>query len=233
MHKGSVSVQSRTGEGTSFVLHFRKGKAHFDAGTEFIRSNGNVPEIYDWKEELPLLTHEYEEEPHVERDTTDSENFGKVLIVEDNQELRYFLKTALQGVFSQIIEAADGAEGLEKAKDCLPDLIISDIMMPGKDGIELLRSLREDITISHIPVILLTAKSAIESRIQGIELGAEDYVTKPFSIAYLKVSVANILERRKRLQTYYRSWPLRLCSKRRRKNRLFRLQRCLKESNRH
>lgn len=208
MHKGSVSVQSRTGEGTSFVLHFRKGKAHFDAGTEFIRSNGNVPEIYDWKEELPLLTHEYEEEPHVERDTADSENFGKVLIVEDNQELRYFLKTALQGVFSQIIEAADGAEGLEKAKDCLPDLIISDIMMPGKDGIELLRSLREDITISHIPVILLTAKSAIESRIQGIELGAEDYVTKPFSIAYLKVSVANILERRKRLQTYYRSWPL-------------------------
>lgn len=208
MHKGRVTVQSRTGEGTHFVLHFRKGKAHFDADTEFCLPTENKPDAPDWTKELPLLKHEYEEEAYAETDGDGLANNRKVLIVENNQELRYFLRTALQGVFSRIIEAADGAEGLEKAKTELPDLIISDIMMPGKDGIELLRSLRVDITISHIPVILLTAKSAIESRIQGIELGAEDYVTKPFSIAYLKVSVSNILERRKMLQDYYRSLPL-------------------------
>ena len=89
----------------------------------------------------------------------------------------------------------------------MPDMIISDIMMPQKDGIELLRDLRSDVTVSHIPVILLTAKSTVENRIEGIELGADDYLSKPFSINYLKVRIMNILEQRKRLQEYYCSAP--------------------------
>ena len=95
-------------------------------------------------------------------------------------------------------------EGLNKALKYLPDIIISDVMMPEKDGIEMTRELRADMTTSHIPIILLTAKTTIESKLEGLEYGADDYITKPFSATYLQARVENLLVQRKKLQSFYR-----------------------------
>ena len=95
-------------------------------------------------------------------------------------------------------------EGWNKALKYLPDIIISDVMMPEKDGIEMTRELRADMTTSHIPIILLTAKTTIESKLEGLEYGADDYITKPFSATYLQARVENLLIQRKKLQNFYR-----------------------------
>ena len=102
-----------------------------------------------------------------------------------------------------MIEAENGIIGLEKSKKYLPDIIISDVMMPEKDGIEMVRELREDMSTSHIPIVMLTAKSTIESRIEGLESGADDYITKPFSAAYLKARIFNLIDQRKKLQALF------------------------------
>lgn len=206
MHKGSVSVRSNAEEGTAFILYFKKDKAHFDMDTEFILADGSMPETYNWNEGEELQPEPNESGAASELMNTGTDNKPVLLVVEDNKELRDFLKTAFRNDFC-LIEAADGEEGLVRARTSMPDMIISDIMMPRKDGIELLRDLRSDVTTSHIPVILLTAKSTVENRIEGIELGADDYLSKPFSINYLKVRIMNILERRRRLQEYYCSAP--------------------------
>ena len=120
-----------------------------------------------------------------------------ILIVEDNQELRFFIKTIFIQHFN-VIEAENGIIGLEKSKKYLPDIIICDVMMPEKDGIEMVRELREDMSTSHIPIVMLTAKSTIESRIEGLESGADDYITKPFSEAYLKARIFKLIDPRKK-----------------------------------
>ena len=126
-----------------------------------------------------------------------------MLLVEDNQELREFLRSIFTPMY-RVVEAADGMEGWSKALKYLPDIIISDVMMPEKDGIEMTRELRADMTTSHIPIILLTAKTTIESKLEGLEYGADDYITKPFSATYLQARVENLLMQRKKLQNFYR-----------------------------
>lgn len=125
-----------------------------------------------------------------------------MLLIEDNLELRFFLRS----IFSQrfrIIEAANGVEGLEKAIKYVPDIIISDIMMPEKDGITLVKELREELTTSHIPIVLLTAKTDMDTKLQSLELGADSYITKPFSATYLEARVDNLLARRQKLRQFY------------------------------
>lgn len=106
-----------------------------------------------------------------------------------------------------MFEAANGKDGFEKAVEIQPDLIISDVMMPEKNGIEMTRDIRESMETSHIPIILLTAKSTIESKLEGLEYGADDYITKPFSTSYLKARVANLLLIRQKLSRLYYSGP--------------------------
>lgn len=125
-------------------------------------------------------------------------NFPVVLIVEDNHELRSFLKSQLQP-FYRILEAENGKEGLTIATNKLPDLIISDIMMPEMDGIELLDILKNRTETSHIPVILLTAKSSVESKIEGLNYGADYYITKPFDTDFLMASIENLIKHRKKI----------------------------------
>ena len=125
-----------------------------------------------------------------------------MLLVEDNLELRFFLRSIFSSRF-RIIEAANGVEGMEKAVKYIPDIIISDIMMPEKDGITLVRELREDLTTSHIPIVLLTAKTDIDTKLQSLKLGADSYITKPFSATYLEARVDNLLARRQKLHQFY------------------------------
>ncbi|WP_437917883.1 two-component regulator propeller domain-containing protein [Sphingobacterium sp. LRF_L2] len=126
----------------------------------------------------------------------DHDEKGKVLIVEDNSDLRTFLALQLKEHY-EVILAEDGEIGYEMAVSRLPELIISDIMMPKLDGISLLRQLRSNPQTSHIPIVLLSAKHAIESKMEGVTYGADLYMTKPFHMDYLMASVRNILERRK------------------------------------
>lgn len=117
--------------------------------------------------------------------------------------MRVFLRSIFASNY-RVVEAADGMEGWSKALKYVPDIIISDVMMPEKDGIEMTRELRADMTTSHIPIILLTAKTTIESKLEGLEYGADDYITKPFSATYLQARVENLLSQRKKLQSFYR-----------------------------
>ena len=128
---------------------------------------------------------------------------GTMLLVEDNSELRLFLRSIFASDY-RIVEAVDGMQGWSKALKFLPDIIISDVMMPEKDGISMTRELRADMTTSHIPIVLLTAKTSIESKLEGLEYGADDYITKPFSATYLKARVKNLLTQRHKLQAIYR-----------------------------
>jgi len=130
-----------------------------------------------------------------------------VLVIEDNAELRNFIKKSI-GAGWQVIEATDGEEGVKKALELLPDLVVSDVMMPRKDGFEVVDELKNAELTAHIPIILLTAKSGIESRLAGLQRGADDYLTKPFSTEELLVRMENLVETRRSLRQLFGKQPV-------------------------
>ena len=121
-----------------------------------------------------------------------------VLVVEDHEDVRLVLRTELEDDFT-VLEAPDGREGLHLAVERMPDLVLTDILMPVMDGIELCRRLKADLATSHIPVVMLTARGAEEHELQGLESGADDYITKPFSVAVLKARIRKLTAARRRL----------------------------------
>lgn len=136
-------------------------------------------------------------------DSSDSSgNLPKLLLVDDNDDFRTFLSSKLQEQYI-ILEAEDGVVGLEIALREIPDLILSDVMMPRMDGVEMSKSIKGDIRTSHIPLILLTAKSGEESKLEGLTAGADDYITKPFNMDILMVKIHNLVETRKRNQAIF------------------------------
>lgn len=206
MHKAAISVDSKLGEGSCFKVDFVKGKAHYDDTVEFLQDDATagmqtVEQATD-KDSAAVLSAPESGESLPEDENPDNAK-DVMLLVEDNSELRLFLRSIFSAEY-RIVEAADGMEGWSKALKFLPDIIISDVMMPEKDGIAMTRELRADMTTSHIPIVLLTAKSSIESKLEGLEYGADDYITKPFSATYLKARVKNLLTQRQKLQTIYR-----------------------------
>ena len=206
MHKALISVDSKLGEGSCFKVDFQKGKEHYDDSVEFMQDDVTVglevhrQQVEDTDE--AVFSQSVTEET-VQGNGEVETSKGLMLLVEDNSELRIFLRSIFSSEY-RIVEAADGMEGWSKALKFLPDIIISDVMMPEKDGIAMTRELRADMTTSHIPIVLLTAKSSIESKLEGLEYGADDYITKPFSATYLKARVKNLLAQRQKLQTLYR-----------------------------
>ena len=213
MHKATISVDSRLGEGSCFKVDFLKGKEHYDGEAEFILEDAEAParmgQVVDIAnssiQSEALVTDDAgnEVDSYTEEPAEGDNSKELMLLVEDNQELREFLRSIFAPVY-RVVEAADGMEGWSKALKYLPDIIISDVMMPEKDGIEMTRELRADMTTSHIPIILLTARTTIESKLEGLEYGADDYITKPFSATYLQARVENLLAQRKKLQNFYR-----------------------------
>ena len=196
MHHGTITVESQPNEGSCFTVTLQKGNSHFDSNTEFIVSEDIVNKTINSTHNDTAITISDKPEQKIE------DNKNLILLVEDNNELRSFLKTILTESYN-IVEADNGETGIRIACEQLPDIIISDIMMPHKNGIELLNELKNNESTSHIPIILLSAKSSIESKIEGMQYGADDYITKPFSATYLKARIQNIVEQRKRLQHIY------------------------------
>jgi signal transduction histidine kinase/DNA-binding response OmpR family regulator len=125
-----------------------------------------------------------------------------VLIIEDNTEVRSYMMTTLAGAYN-VVSAHDGESGIARAMELIPDLVITDVMMPVKDGLEVCRALKEEMKTSHIPVIMLTAKADLESKIEGLESGADDYLPKPFHTKELLARVANLILSRKKLQMLF------------------------------
>ena len=204
LHHGELTVQSRVGKesGSEFIVTLPLGRSHLSAG-EVIEGGGPSP---DRTETEPLPPDGVEEpleaedagEPVGEIETGETDRHI-ILVVEDNADLRHYIRSSLEPGYD-VIEARDGGEGIERAKAVIPDLIISDIMMPGVDGYELCRSVKSDVSTCHIPVILLTARASEESIVEGLETGADDYVTKPFNTRVLRARISNLIELRRQLQ---------------------------------
>lgn len=129
-----------------------------------------------------------------------------ILLVDDNEEILSFVADDLEDKY-QIITATNGAAALQLLHNAAVQLVISDVMMPVMDGFELCRLIKSDVTCSHIPVILLTARNTLQSKIAGLELGADAYIEKPFSPEHLQVQVANLLANRKKIKDHFASSP--------------------------
>jgi DNA-binding response OmpR family regulator len=200
LHQGSIEIKSQEGWGTEAIVHLPIGRMHLKEDeivemTEAALSEKAAP--------IPIETDEVEEAPEESEALAEvldqSEEDKIVLVVEDNADMRSYIRQYLEGSY-QIIETQDGREGLETVLATIPDLVISDIMMPKMDGYTLCRALKTDEKTCHIPVILLTAKAAAEDKLAGLEIGADDYLTKPFDAKELSVRVRNLIQLRQQLQ---------------------------------
>ena len=194
LHKGHILVESEPGRGSEFTVILplwldEKYLPHMS----FDHAKTEVKEI-ETKDDL-ALEEIYEDADLPEEQIQYSEKLPRVLIIEDNADMRAFIKSELNENFN-VSETHDGKVGIEKAFDDIPDIIISDVMMPGMDGYEVCKILKHDERTSHIPIIMLTAKSSEEHTIEGYESGADDYIAKPFSSALLKVRIKNLIESR-------------------------------------
>ncbi len=200
LHHGEISVQSVVGEGTEFIVRLPLGRSHLK--DEEIAVMPQRADIREDGHEVPEIT--VKEEGKSEEATVQETGGQKpiVLLVEDNADVSAYIKEHLSGY--HVIEARDGMEGTVKALEAIPDLIISDIMMPRRDGYELCRILKSDEKTSHIPIILLTAKATSEHKIEGLETGADDYLVKPFDSRELVVRIRNLIALRQKLRERFR-----------------------------
>jgi len=203
MHHATITVDSKEGAGSCFTVHFKKGKEHYDSTVEFIFEDVFASELLQEEASAQEMRNSYKSKAQESIQDLADDTKLSILIVEDNMELRNFLRNVFEHNYN-VLEAPNGKEGFDQAIKEIPDFIICDVMMPICDGIEMTKMVRKDIRTSHIPLILLTAKSTIDSKLQGLEIGADDYITKPFSAIYLKARVDNILERRSKLRDYYK-----------------------------
>ena len=184
---GTIQPESIPGQGTVFTVTLPCTYEAYaaDSMAEFVL-NDEVK--FEYPVEVQLSRQEEKER--------------SILIIEDNDELRRFLAMILRDCY-HVLEAGDGRQGLEIIGRELPDLIVSDVMMPEMDGIELLAAVNVNRDTSHIPVILLSAKASVDDRVRGLEYGADDYIAKPFNSAYLKARIESLIRQRSSLAAYY------------------------------
>ena len=151
-------------------------------------------QMFQWESSAQMEVSSFGDAPNKERDM--------VLIVDDNADIRAYMRSILDGRF-EVIEAKDGVDGFNKAVKYVPNIIVSDVMMPKMDGVELCRQLKQELSTSHIPIILLTACSLDEERIHGFENGANEYISKPFNSSVLEVRIRNLIENNRRLKELF------------------------------
>lgn len=190
LHNGKLFVTSKPGKGSKFTVQLPYEELSVIETEEQVSSAGQ-----DEKIQSALLP---EEQPG------EQVNAGQkiMLLVDDNADVRYFIKSHFQGSY-QVLEAGNGVEGWDIAVKTIPDIIISDVLMPDMDGFEFCRKIRKDERTSHIPILLLTALGSREHEIEGLSYGADDYITKPFDLVILQTKVENILSVRQSLKQKY------------------------------
>lgn len=181
LHEGILKVESAVDTGTTFTLR--------------LLTENTYPNAIH-------AQHDMEKKPMDAEETTitdtPTENHPIVLVVEDNADIREYIRSSFTDIY-EVITAKDGKEGWELAQVRIPNIIVSDIMMPVMDGIELCKRIKEDMRTSHIPVILLTAKDSLQDKEEGYASGADSYLTKPFSAKLLHSRINNLLETRKKI----------------------------------
>jgi DNA-binding response OmpR family regulator len=191
LHHANIEVFSQPGLGSEFMVSFQMGNEHFreDDMVEFILSD----DIH--YQSLPLQE---------EAENTDDDSKWSILIVEDSPELLRFLMSILSKEH-QVIGAVNGQDGLEKAQQLIPDMIVSDVMMPVMDGLDMVKAIKENEDLCHIPIILLSSKDSLDDRINGLERGIDDYIAKPFNASYLQTRIRYMIRQRIQLQELYLS----------------------------
>lgn len=205
LHHGTIDVYSTPGESTTFSVHLPCGKEHL-----------KPEQINELKNEIQIVTSEYQN-PAIFLDEYESDILktesaieknkeAKILIIEDNPSLLDML-TKIFETFYTVITASNGAEGWEKVQSEHPNLILSDVIMPKLSGTELCKLIKENLDTCHIPVILLTAQTAIEHNLEGLRIGADDYITKPFNINILLSRCNNLVNNRIMLQEKFSKQP--------------------------
>lgn len=197
LHGGTIKVSSRPGEGSSFSVELplrneRDGSMEEDSDTELA-------------DEMAIADLMAGQEVITQNGKNGHTDYPLVLIVEDHPDMRQFISEQLHEAGYRTAEASDGEQGLEAAVHNMPELIITDIMMPRMNGLEFSRRLRSDARVSHIPVIVLTARAGEEEKIEGLLTGVDDYLTKPFSTRELLIRVANLIRIRRLLRERFSS----------------------------
>jgi DNA-binding response OmpR family regulator/two-component sensor histidine kinase len=202
LYRGEISVESEPGKGSMFTVRLPVSRESFPEG-EIVEEPGEEIPSEDHSDQALEGTAPIEKGPVAARITGDHGPRPLVLIVEDNADLRKYISVNL-GHDYEILHADNGRMGLERATDQIPDLVISDVMMPEMDGMEMCERIKQDERTCHIPVVMLTAKADRESRMEGLETGADDYLVKPFDAEELQVRVKNLIEQRSILREKYR-----------------------------
>lgn len=206
LHKGKIEVESEEGRGTTVIIEIPLGKDHLNSEEIIEQSERQETDQAKIKEHI----FEFEEsktETKIDIESLKKESLPLLLIIEDNSDVRKYIKDNLNPEF-RIIEAKDGEDGWNKSLEYTPDLIVSDVMMPKMDGFKFCEKLKTDERTSHIPVILLTAKAAKQDKLDGYELGADDYIMKPFDTDELKVRVKNLIQQRERIHQHFKQHGL-------------------------
>ncbi len=194
IHHGEIYVKSKPNKGTTFIIKLPMN-----------------PETYGNQVDESFLTTDNIKAYNIEKNTKPVKSLEikntekqQIMVVDDNSEILDYLRSVLEKEYDIII-AKDGEEGVEKALEEVPDLIISDVMMPKKDGIALCKELKTNINTSHIPIILLTARTSTVYEIGGLKNGADDYVTKPFNANVIKARISSLLENRDKLRSHFQN----------------------------
>lgn len=201
LHHGTIRVESEPEKGSSFIITLKLGNKHFAPG-QIVQE----AEVIQLPEQTPP---QIEELPEIEWQTNDTSKRipdAKMLIVEDNESIKEMLVNIFQ-TFYQVITASDGEEALELVRKEMPSIVLSDVVMPRMSGTELCKQIKTNFDTCHIPVVLLTARTAIEHNIEGLRIGADDYITKPFNINILISRCNNLVNSRLLLQEKFSKQP--------------------------
>ena len=205
LHKGDIYVYSERNQGTEIIVGIPAGEASYERSEKL----SNV--IYDGGVDLESGTMSFfptemavESADDVEPAANGKDKRESILFVDDNAELRQFLRDTLQTKY-QIYEAEEGEAAFEMARQINPDLIVSDVMMPGVNGVEFCKRIKSNFDTSHIPFIMLTGRDSLEAKIEGVGSGADIYLSKPISVDLLMLTIRNVLEQKKKSKERYLS----------------------------